>query len=108
MGETYDCFDQKGSSAMLADKRLAGVTPELNLRNPLQKRKQAYERSTLVWNPEQTSPEVRRTEVVENIQKDPRRWTVMWQIENSRNMSIKLHTNFYAAAAAKLQSYLNS
>ena len=31
-----------------ADKRLAGVTPELNLRNPLQKRKQAYERSTLV------------------------------------------------------------
>ena len=30
----YEYMDQKGSAGMLAMKRLAGVAPEVNLRNP--------------------------------------------------------------------------
>ena len=33
-GDVYKCVDQKVTAAMLAVKRLAGVTPEVNLRNP--------------------------------------------------------------------------
>ena len=32
----YTCMCTKGSAAMLAVKRSAGVTPEVNLNNPLQ------------------------------------------------------------------------
>ena len=39
--------DQTGSAAMLATKRSAGVTPEVNLRNPLH----ATERATLALKP---------------------------------------------------------
>ena len=33
--DLYKYFDEKGWAAMLAVKSSAGVTPELNLRNPL-------------------------------------------------------------------------
>ena len=35
--------DQKGSAALVAVKRSAGVAPEVNLRNPLHGGKKAYE-----------------------------------------------------------------
>ena len=41
---------QSGSAAMLAIKRLAGVAPEVNLRNSMQARKHASE-STLALKP---------------------------------------------------------
>ena len=39
----YKYVDQKGLAAMLGAKRLAGVTPEVTLRNPLHAGKEACE-----------------------------------------------------------------
>ena len=45
-------MDQKGSAAMLAAKRFAGVPPEVNLRNPLHAgNKAASKGSTLALKP---------------------------------------------------------
>ena len=52
--------DQKGLAAMLTSIQLAGVTPEVNLRNLLCTGKEAHKRGNppWPWNPGQTSPEV--------------------------------------------------
>ena len=42
-------LDQKGSAAMLVIRRLAGVAPEGNLRNPLHTGDEAYKRRDLPW-----------------------------------------------------------
>ena len=42
---------QKGSAAMLTSIQLAGVTPEMNLRNNVQARKRASEKSNLALEP---------------------------------------------------------
>ena len=49
----YKYMDQKGSLAMLATKRSAGVASEVNLRNPLHANKEAHKWGTSG----QTSPE---------------------------------------------------
>ena len=50
MSEGCKYVGQSGSAAMLAVKRLAGVAPEVNLRNSMQARKHASE-STLALKP---------------------------------------------------------
>ena len=49
---------------MLAIKGSAGVTPEVNLRNPLHASNGVYKESTLVLNPGQTSSEVQNRVII--------------------------------------------
>ena len=63
--------DRNGLAAMLATKRSAGITPEVNLMILLHAGDKAHKLGDppWLWNPGQTSPEVRPNKGVSGLKK---------------------------------------